>query len=168
MCVLNFLSSAVHWLNDNQGFAMVITTLAYVSATFIIIRLQRKQLKYMIDPNVIIYIPVPYDNKLFLVLKNIGGGIARNIKVKFEQDFVGVTGTNLKKQFDEKDISLLHPKEKIENYIDMFPNYSERKQPMLLTGKLEYQRLKGRKKFKYDIRINLETYKDLIAIKKVS
>ncbi len=169
MCIPNILTDIVNWFDIHQGFSIFILTLAYTVTTFLILRWQIKQFKYVTDPNIIVYIPVPYDNKLFLILKNIGGGIAKNVKVKFEQDFKGVSGkVDFKKLFDDRDFPLLHPEEEVKTYIDEFPEYCKRNEPMLLTGKLEYQSLKRKKKFTYRININLNAYKGLIASSRIS
>ncbi len=166
MCIANILMDIINWFDIHQGFAMFVVTLAYVLTTLIIILLQRKQLKHMTTPCVIIDIPIPYKNKLFLVLQNISNAPAKNIKIKFKEDFKGIDGKiNIRELFDKRKFSLLPPNSEIKVFVDYFPKYYDRKEPMVLTGEIEYQSSKG-KKFTEPININLEAYKGLFTIDK--
>lgn len=154
----------IDWCNSNQGFAMIILTLAYVIATLLIFLSQKKLFKYSTTPSIIVDFAPPYDDNLVLIVQNIGNGIAKNIEVEFNETFKGISGkVDFKVRFQGRNFPLLLPKADIRTYVDKFHEYCKHSEPLKLTGRLKYQDSKG-KKFIEAININLEAYKGLFAV----
>ncbi|MDG6905699.1 MAG: hypothetical protein JRN20_07945 [Nitrososphaerota archaeon] len=111
-------------------------------------------------PNVIVDFEVE-QGMLYVSIENIGSLPAYEISVEFDKKISGIENEKEISSLNLfKGIEFLPPGKKIRAFIDSFPSYVVRKQPMMIRTTITYSG-KNRRKFVESIRHNLSIYKDL-------
>ncbi len=114
-------------------------------------------------PNVIVDFECE-EGMLYVSIENIGSLPAYKISVEFDKKIRGIENENEISSLNLfKCIEFLPPGRKIRAFIDRFPSYVVRKQPMLVQTTITYFG-KNRRKFVESIRHNLSIYEDLPEI----
>jgi hypothetical protein len=96
-----------------------------------------------IAPQVVIYIDMPYNNDfvMYLVVKNTGKTIAKDIKFLFEPTLMtgfGETPKEMSTRFLKEGISSLAPEQEIRTTFDVISDYPENELPMSYKVQVDY------------------------------
>lgn len=165
------------WLNENNGFLLVILTAVYVIATIITVRKMAKSneiaqnsmeifaefekdksrptVVFKIEPTKIILLEVN--------IKNIGVSTAYNIKVKTDPEIRRFDGDE-KIKFISEGIPSLPPGSEISTIIGSFEEFTKAVSCKVVTGFIEYERL-DKKKYKEEFHIDLSLYEGTSKIR---
>jgi hypothetical protein len=111
-------------------------------------------------PNVIVDFEYQ-EGMLYVSVQNIGSLPAYQISVEFDKKIRGIENEQLITSLNLfKETEFLPPGKKIRAFIDSFPSYITRKQPMIVQATITYYG-KDRRKFVHSIKHNLAIYRDL-------
>ncbi|MDG6999939.1 MAG: hypothetical protein JRN15_12585 [Nitrososphaerota archaeon] len=101
------------------------------------------------------------EGMLYVSIQNTGSLPAYKISVEFDKKIRGIENEKEISSLNLfKSIEFLPPGKKIRAFIDSFPSYVIRKQPMMVQTTITYSG-KNRRKFVESIKHNLLIYKDL-------
>lgn len=168
--------------------ATLIAVIVYVVKTWQIAAANRKSvelsegvLKEMrtarlqeIAPYVIVYLDMPYSNDwlMYLVVKNTGKSVAKDVRFKFDPPLVtGFTGGGEgTKPFDiyllTHGISLLAPGQEIRTPFDVHSNYTKDKLPTLYKVEVSYADGFQPDRTVYEQTLDLSIFNDLSVLQK--
>lgn len=124
-----------------------------------------------IAPYVIVYIDMPYGNDwvMFLVVKNIGKTVAKDIKFKFEPALMTGFGDKIK-EFDiyllREGISSLAPMQEIRTPLDVHSNYLKDKLPTIYKVQVNYSGVLQPNEIVTEQVIDLSMFNDLTVLQK--
>ena len=110
-----------------------------------------------------------FDHGLFFIgIKNIGGGSAFKVSVRFNRKIMGVNGTRPISALPLfRNIEFLPPQKEIETFLDESSSYFERRQPTQITTKISYSETNG-KRFNTTLNHDLEIYREIGYIRKTA
>jgi hypothetical protein len=98
---------------------------------------------------------------LYVSVENIGTMPAYKISVEFDKKMIGIDGEKEISALNMfRDMAFLPPQKKIRAFVDTFPSYVARKQPMTVQVTITFHGRDGRK-FANSIVHNLSIYQDL-------
>jgi len=98
---------------------------------------------------------------LYIVVGNIGTSPAYSVSVEFDEKITGIGGEKEISSLNLfRDIGFLPPQKKIRVFVDSFPSYIARKQPMNVEVTITYYG-EDKKKLSNSITHNLSIYQDL-------
>ena len=167
----------IDWLNQNDGFFLVVLTTAYVIATIVTVRKMAKSNK-IAQKNIEVFKELEKERnrpslvftiepvKTVLVeakVRNVGISTAHNISIETDPEI-----SNLKKgrevKFLSEDIPSLAPGAELSTIMGSFNEFLEKIDNKSVSGFIKYQRLDG-KEYKEDFNIDLSVYKGLASIR---
>lgn len=170
----------VKWLNQNQGFVMMILTFVYVAATIFIVglsiktsRLAQKNLDVVVQfeksrlrPYVLFNISSSIVNRYtYASIKNRGLSAAYNIRISIQPPLAH--HYDGQSPLTHRDILFLPPDEEITDAIDSSPAFHEKYPEPVFAGTVEYADLEGNK-YKEAFRIDLTFLKKRIYVREPS
>jgi hypothetical protein len=116
-------------------------------------------------PYVIIYIDIPKSDKLmYLVIKNIGKSIAKNVKFQFSPQLTSSKELFENSSFLNEGIASMPPGYELKTFFDISHNYFENELPFIYDVKIEYQGGISNKKRVSEQKIDLMAFYDLLYV----
>ena len=122
----NFISDAMFWCS----LALIIVTVTYTVINALMLYESQKQRKLKTSPNVIAYLKSTEDYKAIrLYIKNVGEGVALDVKVDVIQDYCRFGKENCKLSetgLFKYGLDILPPGEHCSYYLDAWTNIKEK------------------------------------------
>jgi hypothetical protein len=141
----------IEFLNANQGFVMVVLTLAYVVTTVLILWVSLKSHKEQLRPYVIVYLHSE-ENIVYLIIKNFGKTAARNVKINSIPELENPKYNPLKKSLSfENIIPHIPPDYNYKAFVDFYDNIKVKKYDFIIEYEGNLDKRKYRESYVSDL-----------------